>query len=378
MKKLTVIFVLLVLLLVVPAGVTHAAPTFDRIISAGEIVHEDLVIWGGSLIVEEDATVDGDVSVFGGTAVLDGHVEGDVVIFGGTASLSGTVDGDLVLFGGTLTSGMSADVDGDCLLIGGTLGDDSADSINCSAVGEIPTFAIPSIAQAVPAPDEPERPSAPSAPRVSGDRSFFGTVSAAAGQSLLFGILALAAAVILPNHLQQVSRTLKDKPAASGAVGFLTLIASVSAIVLLSILSAILMLVCIGFLGIPVVIALSVALGAALLLGWIAAGAWLGERLAGWLKLQNRSLTVTAALGTAVLTLAAALLSAFPFLLGGWLWSLLASLIACAGLGAVALTRFGTRPYPVDGQEFENDKVAAMVEMLPDDEEEMPQKPAAE
>ena len=374
MKKLTTVFVLLVLLLVVPAGVTHAAPTFDRIIAAGETVHEDLVIWGGSLIVEEDATVDGDVSVFGGTAVLDGHVEGDVVIFGGTASLSGTVDGNLVLFGGTLTAGTSADVDGDCLLIGGTLGGDSADSINCSAVGEIPAFAIPSFAQAVTAPDAPERPSAP---RVFGGRSFFGTVSAAAGQSLLFGILALAAAVILPNHLGQVSKTLKDKPAASGAVGFLTLIASVSAIVLLSFLSAILMLVCIGFLGIPVVIALSVALGAALLLGWIAAGAWLGGRLASWLKLQNQSLMVTTALGTAVLTLVAALLSAFPFLLGGWLWSLLAFLVACAGLGAVALTRFGSRPYPVNGQ-AEGDKVAAMVEMLPDDGEEMPQKPAAD
>jgi hypothetical protein len=378
MKKLTVVFVLLVLLLVVPAGVTHAAPTFDRIIASGDTVHEDLVIWGGSLIVEDEATVDGDVSVFGGTAVLDGHVEGDVVIFGGTASLSGTVDGDLVLFGGTLTAGTSADVDGDCLLIGGALAGDSADSINCSAVGDIPAFAIPSIAKAIPAPDAPERPSIPAAPRVLGGRSFFGTISAAAGQSLLFGILALAAAVILPNHLGQVSRTLKDKPAASGAVGFLTFIASVSAIVLLSILSAILMLVCIGFLGIPVVIALSVALGAALLLGWIAAGAWLGDRLAGWLKLQNRSLTVTTALGTAVLTLVAALLSAFPFLLGGWLWSLLAFLIACAGLGAVALTRFGTRPYPVGGQEFENDKVAAVVEMLPDDDEEMSQEPTAD
>jgi hypothetical protein len=115
---------------------------------------------------------------------------------------------------------------------------------------------------------------------------------------------------------------------------------------------------------------------AALLLGWIAAGAWLGERLAGWLKLQNRSLTVTTALGTAVLTLVAALLSSFPFLLGGWLWSMLAFVIACAGLGAVALTRFGTRPYPVDGEEVESEKVAAMVEMLPDDEDETPQKPA--
>jgi hypothetical protein len=215
MKKLTVVFVLVVLLLAVPAGVTHAAPNFDQVIADGETVNEDLVIWGGSLIVEEGGTVDGDVSVFGGTAVLDGHVKGDVVIFGGTASLSGEVDGDLVLFGGTLTADSNADVDGDCLLIGGSIAGDSADSINCSAVGDFPAFAIPSIVQSETPSDAPERPAAPSvpsAPRVSGGRSFFGTISAAAGQSLLFGILALAAAVILPNHMGQVTRTLKDIP----------------------------------------------------------------------------------------------------------------------------------------------------------------------
>jgi len=371
MKKIASLFVLLLLMILVPTSSAHAAPTLDRVIESGETVHEDLVIWGGTLHVEEGAEVDGDVSVFGGTAILNGQIDGDVVIFGGTASLAGTVDGDLVLFGGTLASASSAAVDGDCLLIGGTLADDGATNINCSAVGDFPAIAIPEFNSA----RAPEAPEAPRVPRVSGGRSFFGTISGAAAQSLVFALLAVAAAAVLPNHLSQVSATLKEKPAASGAVGFLTLIASVSAIVLLAILSAILMLVCVGFLGIPIVIALSVALGAALLLGWVAAGTWLGARMADWLKLQNRSLIVTTALGTATLTLVAALFSALPFLLGGWLWSVLAFVVACAGLGAVALTRFGTRPYPVDSG-ADSDKVAAMVEMLPDDDEEMPEKPA--
>lgn len=364
MKKFAVVCVLLVMLLVVPVGVTHAAPTFDRIIRTGETVSEDVAIWGGSLLVEKGATVIGDVSVFGGTAVLNGHVEGDVVVFGGTATMAGTVTGDLVLFGGTLSAGSSAAVDGDCVLIGGTLEGDGVADISCNAVGEFPEFA-----RSFSPPMTSRPPTAPRSLELSGGRSFFSTISSAAGQSLVFGVLALAAAAVLPTHLGEVSRTLKGKPAASGAVGFLTLIATISAIVLLSILSAILVLVCIGLLGIPIVIALSVGLGAALLLGWIAAGAWLGERLAGWLKLQNRSLTVTTALGTAVLTLVAALFSGFPPLLGGWLWSLLAFMVACAGLGAVALTRFGTRAYPAGGLEPPSDKVAAMVEMLPDDEE---------
>ena len=380
MKKIAVIFVLLVMLLVIPVGVTHAGSAADRIISEGETVHEDIVIWGESLVVKDGGEVDGSVTVFGGTAVLDGHVSGDVVVFGGTASLGGSVDGDLVLLGGTLSATTSADVDGDCILVGGAIEGDGARSINCSAVGEFPGFAIPSIVESITspeAPEAPEPPRIPEAPRVTRGRSFIGTISSAAGQSLIFGILALVAAAVLPGHLGQVTNTLSRKSAASGAVGFLTLIASVSLIVLLSILSAILMLVCIGFLGIPVVIALSVGLGAALLLGWIAAGAWFGQRLAAWLKLQNRTLTVTTALGTAALTLAVALLSALPPLLGGWLWSLLAFLIACAGLGAVALTRFGTRPYPLGGQ-TNGQKVAAAIELMPEDEEEIPQKPPVE
>jgi hypothetical protein len=352
--------------------VTYAAPTFDRVIASGETVNEDLAIWGGSLKVEEGGTVDGDVSVFGGTAILNGHIIGDVVVFGGTASVAGAVDGDLVLFAGTLNAGSSADVDGDCVLIGGTFAGDGASSLNCDAVGEFPDFM-----KSITPPRTPDTPRVPELPRMSGGRSLFSIVSSAAGQSLVFGILALVAAAVLPNHLGQVSRTLKQKPAASGAVGFLTLIAMISAIVLLSVLSALLILVCIGLLGIPIVIALAVGLGAALLLGWIGAGAWLGERLAHWLKLSNRSLTVTTALGTAVLTLVAALFSAFPFLLGGWLWSLLAFLVACAGLGAVALTRFGTRPYPAAGAESASDKVSQMVDIMPDDED-MPQKPPAE
>ncbi|MGD8805714.1 MAG: polymer-forming cytoskeletal protein, partial [Chloroflexota bacterium] len=175
MRKFAVVFILLVLLLAVPAGVTHAAPAFDQVIAAGETVNEDVAIWGGSLKVEEGGTVDGDVSVFGGTAILNGHVTGDVVVFGGTASMAGVVDGDLVLFGGTLSAASSADVDGDCVLIGGTFAGDGASNIHCDAVGEFPDF-VKSLTP-------PRSPEAPRLPRLTGERSLFAIVSSAAGQS---------------------------------------------------------------------------------------------------------------------------------------------------------------------------------------------------
>jgi hypothetical protein len=133
------------------------------------------------------------------------------------------------------------------------------------------------------------------------------------------------------------------------------------AIAILAAISGILVLACgLGLLGFPIVMIASLALGFGLLLGWIAVGTLIGEQLAGAMKLTNRSLPVVAALGTVVLTLLASVLSELP---GGPLWTVTALVIACAGLGAVALTKFGTRAYPVGATN--SDKIAAVLETLP-------------
>jgi hypothetical protein len=108
---------------------------------------------------------------------------------------------------------------------------------------------------------------------------------------------------------------------------------------------------------------MSIALGFGLLMGWIAMGTLFGQRLAESMKLTNRSLPVVAALGTAVLTLVTAVLSAMPLLLGGLLGSLMILIISSAGLGAVALTKFGTQSYPLGLSNEE--KIAAVLETLP-------------
>jgi hypothetical protein len=209
---------------------------------------------------------------------------------------------------------------------------------------------------------------------VSSGRSFFGTLSSAAGWSLLNGFLALVIAYIAPNHLGQVGNTMRRKPVAGGVVGVLSMIAIPSIAVILAILSAILTIVCIGLLGWPILLVMGIGFAVALLLGWVAAGNLLGKRLAIWLKLKNQSLPVTAALGTAILSLAASLMGALPVWLGGWFWSILAFLILSVGLGAVALTRFGSRPFPTTP----NNKVNEVLETLAvDDEEDFPPKSPA-
>jgi hypothetical protein len=370
MKRIAIfITILLLMILALPDGAAAAtagaAPLLDRIVEDGETVDEDIVIFGGRLVVEKGGTVSGEVSVFGGEAVLAGQVEGDVSIFGGETTLSGEIDGDLVVFGGNMDVTSSAEVDGDCILVGGSLAGDGASGINCTTVGEMPDLAVSAFVRPPVPSDIPAELSR--LPRISPGGSF-GEVGRVAGRSLLMGILALLAASLAPAQLGQVQQTLTRKPAASGAVGLLTAIAVPSLATILLLISAVLTIVCIGLLGYPIVLVLVIGLLVGALMGWIAAGTWLGGRLAGWLKLTNRGLPVTAALGTTVLTLAVGLLSSLPFLLGGWLWAIAAVAIACGGLGAVALTRFGTRSYPLAAAGGDS-KVDVVLETLPVEEE---------
>jgi hypothetical protein len=370
MKRVAVIFTLLLMMVVVlPVGAAGEFNLFDRIIRTGETVKEDIAVHGGNLIVEAGAIVDGDVVVLGGAATIDGQINGDVAVFGGNVTLSGIISGDLVVTGGNLTIDDSGDVDGDCLLVGGGLFGDGSSAVSCSAFGQglprpewLSAFVAPP-----PSPDPPAPLPVPERPVYRGPsifERFFGTVTLAAGRSLLLGLLALLGAALVPNQLNQVGSALRNKPAASGVVGLLTAVAGPSLLALLLLLSVVLTIVCIGLLGYPLVMVLSVMLAAAALMGWIAVGNLVGQRLAEALSLKNRSLPVTAALGTAVLTLVSSLLSALPFWLGGWAWAIAAFAVGCAGLGAVALTKFGTRAYPVMASN--GDKVAAILETLPD------------
>jgi hypothetical protein len=149
---------------------------------------------------------------------------------------------------------------------------------------------------------------------------------------------------------------------ASGAVGVLTAVAVPSLVVLLIPVSLILLLVCIGLLGFPIIFALLLGLVAGAVFGWIAIGDLFGRWLAEPLKLKNRSLAVTASLGTVVLTFVISLLGVFPFVVGE---GILAFLVMSIGLGAAALTQFGTRRYPAVIVHQDEAKVTAVLETLP-------------
>jgi hypothetical protein len=365
MKRMKLILLCLVLFLALPSGSALAGTLNDRTIEAGQTVNRDVTVYGGNLVVQEGATINGNVFVYGGNATLAGDVNGDVSVFGGNTELAGSINGDLVMFGGSLsTTAETARVVGDCVVMGGGLDDQSGLLANCTTV-----TGLPRIGRFFESGDGFVRPPGPPMPGITyrtGPSSwaiFAGNVGQVISQSVLLGILALLVGALLPNHLRQVNETIQEQPAASGMVGILTAIAVPSLAALLAVVSAILVLVCIGLLGFPVVILLLVGLAAAALMGWIALGNLLGERLAGPLRLNNPSLAVTAALGTVVLTLAVGLLNVLPFYFG---WLVTAVLVS-VGLGAATLTQFGAKPYPRDNSaRLNRQKVDDVLDTLPD------------
>jgi hypothetical protein len=74
---------------------------------------------------------------------------------------------------------------------------------------------------------------------------------------------------------------------------------------------------------------------------------------------------VLATLGTVTLTLVLGLIGLLPPIFGGWLVS---SVVACVGLGATALTQFGTKPYPPAESADNAAKVSAVLDTLPPDD----------
>jgi hypothetical protein len=82
-------------------------------------------------------TTDGDTVRIGGSVVVESDelVRGDVVVIGGSADIDGEVAGDAVVIGGSMRLGPNAFVRGDSVLVGGSLDRDPAARVLGEQVG---------------------------------------------------------------------------------------------------------------------------------------------------------------------------------------------------------------------------------------------------
>jgi hypothetical protein len=304
------------------AMVVHSEDTVDSVIlfgcngtiQTGAHVNKDVVSFGGNIAIEQGARIDGDVVVFGGNVKINGNVKRDVTIFGGNVVLesSAVVERDVVIIGGAVDQQEGATVKGRV-----TRGESG--------------FRVP---------DVPTAPTAPKLPSVTPTVVGGGLVGGLAGAAwaVVRGILyalALAAlgmlvVVFLPKQARQVIDVSQSSALPSLGVGCLSLFVAITLGVLLIIT------IC----GIPFGVVLFIALAVASAFGWIAVGWLIGEKIMGSVNVRESWKTPLTAVIVGVLLLAA--VSAVPIV--GWVVSTFFGLL---GLGAVVLTRFGTRPYPM-------------------------------
>jgi len=256
--------------------------------------------FGTNVVVESDEIICGNVTSFSGTMVIQGEVQGDVVVFGTDVIIDGTVHGTITAYSGTITLQNNASVYGDIHLCEGawTPGGEphlhgTLDGCPKSVEQLLMTDAGPSF-------------------------RFWSTLVWLALGTLLI--------LLLPEHVMLVRTTVTSKTRRSLALGLLSILL---ALPVLAILVALII-------SIPLAIIVAIGLIAAWTLGTVAVGSLLGEYIVRVVAPQKNTRPVQVVVGLTVLVLAGSL----PYI--GLFISISAGLI---GLGAVFLSRFGTRLY---------------------------------
>lgn len=292
-------------------------------LTSGQTV-DGLQIFGCNATVESGATVSGDVSVFGGNLTLENgsRVTGNIVIFGGSVEIASNVNGDVSIVGGSVHLASGAAVNGSVNVAGGSASQDEGATVK-GGINRTNSFG-PSFGRFFTPPFifAPGLPGSLAAAQATGFALLQAIITALALAAL--GVLLV---VFFPGPTRQVMTTIQGSPVPSLGVGCLTFVVAPILTVVLAI----------TLIGIPVSVLLGFALAAAVIFGWIAIGYLAGERILEALKVKDFAPLVAVMVGVILLELLRHV-PCLGFVIG--------VLLGTAALGAVVLTRFGTRPYP--------------------------------
>ncbi len=278
-----------------------------------------VVLPGGSLLVGSGEDLPHDVVVFGGTLELrqGGRIRGDVVVIAGEGTINGQVDGNVVVVIGRLHLRPQAVIEGDLAIAASGFDRDPGATVR-GQVQDALRWSTP----IVPGRWNPLVPSSEGGMlRLLGSLLQWMMTNAAL---IVAGVLLL---YFLPRQVAMVQESIMRAAIPSAGVGLLTLLA-------LAIVLPLLVIIC---LGIPIAAVVGLIAATAGLFGWLVVSIGIGRRILSTLNVPVPHYAVEVMAG--VLTVS--LLTAVPCI--GWLMALT---VLSAGLGAVALTRFGTTPYP--------------------------------
>lgn len=345
MRKWWFSFVLVVVLLLTGVPVSAAPPAAPGTqgsggvhfgpytLESGNYLSEDLVVFGGPVILKEDSDLDGDLTVFGPFTMEAGaNLDGQLVVTG-AADIAGRIDGD-VFAAGAVKLRESAFVAGDVAAVGVVDRDPGA-----VVEGDFVPIEEGDL-------DLPWDITVPGGmPRIWGPHvrvnhtsrwlsTFWRLMRGLAGVVIL-GLLALVIGSLWPDQLHRIGRVIEEAPLNSYGVGLLTLILAGLAALLLVITICLSLFAVLGM----------IIVGVGLLFGWVGLGLVLGRRVLTSIFNQAAPQPVTAAvLGTVLVSLILAIARVF-----GVFHALLLFLLVPPAAGAVLLTRFGTVPYATRG-----------------------------
>jgi hypothetical protein len=326
MKTLTKISLLFVVLLalVLPSTAFAKGLMDDQVVfggkfhlRSGEVLDGNLIVFGGIVELESGSTVDGDVIVFGGIINADGLITGTVVGLGGPVNLGGTavVEGEVVSAGSPINRSSGAIVEGEIVdMVQGPF-----------------TFDFPGGMQTWPGGGQ--------LPGM--DLRWNPLVSFVQFVLWLFvgAVVAMLALLFVPERIERVAHSAVNSPLPSLGIGLLIAILFVPLILVMTFVMFILIItICLLPFVLLAVIFVAVVAWA---FGLIALGYEVGKRLTNGLN-KDWAPPLSAGIGTFLLLLVVNGLGIMiPCV--GWIFPALAGML---GLGAVILSRFGTRIYP--------------------------------
>jgi hypothetical protein len=330
-------------------------------VARGETVHDDIVASGPILV---DGTAEKDCVSLGGGVTVNGRVKGDLVSLGGPAKIAGEVDGDVNAVGSPVV--VSGSVGGDVFSMGGpvslepravvkggvsTLGGGLTQADGSSIRGGISQMDLGLMGKLMPMAlkfKPKERHSPDWIPRnlpFHWDSPWARAAGALAALVFLAGVglMVVLLSAFLPKQVEAVAQAVETefwKSAGIGALFFMLLLPG-------------LLLMLVSILGIPLIPIALLLLCAAKLMAVAACSLLLARRFFASLQKPCPPFPVSVAAGYGLLvslTAAGKLAGAsegLGSLVGGlfvFCNLMIVTLVLVVGLGAVWMTRLGTRP----------------------------------
>lgn len=258
-------------------------------------------VFGQSLVVDGHEVECGDLTLFGGTLDVTGQVRGNILAFGSNINIAGMVSGNVNLYGGKATLQNGSHVRGNINLYGGSERSEAGARLDgvVKDQGQHASLWLPGIGAGFAFP-------------------FWSMV--------IWVTLGLALISLLPEHVMFVRATVASKARRSLFLGLLSLLLAPAVLIVLIAL----------IIPIPLAMLIAIGLIAAWALGTIAIGWLVGEYIMRAIAPRHNTRLAQVTVGLAILVLVGSL----PYI--GWIVSIGAGLL---GLGAVFLSRFGTRLY---------------------------------